>query len=63
MARADEKPAGADPALDPDTADDADAHAHPEEFETRPPDIVEVEWQLPRSAPISTRTIPATGSG
>jgi putative DNA primase/helicase len=41
-----EKPAGADPALDPDIADDADAHAHPEEFETRPPDIVEVEWQL-----------------
>lgn len=42
----DEKPAGADPAIDDDIAEDANAHAHPEEFETRPPDVVEAEWEL-----------------
>lgn len=44
--RGDEWPAGADPALDEDIAEDADAMAHPEEFETRPSDLVEAEWQL-----------------
>src|SRR4051794_19473026 len=41
------RPAGAEPAIDEDAIpDDADATAHPETFETRPPDLVEAEWLL-----------------